>query len=135
MGSQVGFWNGIPSGIPGGIGRIPGGILLSNVSFESLRLENLDNPCKIFVRILPRIPGKIPSGIPDGIPGGILERDPKWVPSWDREDPRWEFNSPNIFYICLVHKGIPSGNIIPAGIPNGIPKTSPCQNFQGGITG
>ena len=27
MGSQVGFWNGIPSGIPGGIGRIPGGIL------------------------------------------------------------------------------------------------------------
>ena len=27
MGSQVGFWNRIPSGIPGGIGRIPGGIL------------------------------------------------------------------------------------------------------------
>ena len=27
MGSQVGFWNWILSGIPGGIGRIPGGIL------------------------------------------------------------------------------------------------------------
>ena len=27
MGSGVKFWNGIPSGIPGGIGRIPGGIL------------------------------------------------------------------------------------------------------------
>ena len=76
-------------------------------------------------------PGGIPSGIPDGIPGGILERDPKWDPRWDREDPRWDFNSPNIFYICLVHSGIPSGIRIPAGIP----KTSPCQNFQGGIPG
>ena len=27
MGSQVGFWNGILSAIPGGIGRIPGGIV------------------------------------------------------------------------------------------------------------
>ena len=27
MGSQVGFWNGIPSGMPEGIGRILGGIL------------------------------------------------------------------------------------------------------------
>ena len=72
MGSQVGFWNGIPSGIPSGIGRIPGGILLSTVSFESLRLGNLDNPCKIFVAIQPGIPGGIPSGIPDGVPGGIL---------------------------------------------------------------
>ena len=27
VGSQVGFWNEIPFGIPGGIGRIPGGIL------------------------------------------------------------------------------------------------------------
>ena len=74
-------------------------------------------------------PGGIPSGIPDGIPGGMLERDRKWDPRWDREDPRWDFNSPNIFYICLVHSRIPSGIRIPAGIP----KTSPCQNFQGGI--
>ena len=65
------FWNGIPNGIPGGIGRIPGGILLSTVSFESLRLGNLDNPGKIFVGIPPGIPGGIPSGIPDGIPGGF----------------------------------------------------------------
>ena len=27
VGSQIGFWNGSPCGIPGGIGRIPGGIL------------------------------------------------------------------------------------------------------------
>ena len=81
MESQVGFWNGIPSGIV----RIPGGILLSIVSFESLRLENLDNPCKIFVGIPPGIPGGIPSGIPDGIPGGILERDPKLDPKWDQK--------------------------------------------------
>ena len=101
MGSQVGFWKGIPSRILGGIGRMPGGILLSTVSFESLRLGNLDNPCKIFVGIPPRIPG--------GIPGGILEREPMWDPRWDREDPRWDFNSPNIFYICLVHIGIPLG--------------------------
>ena len=90
MGSQVGFWNGIPSGIPGRIGRIPGGILLFTVSFESIRLGNQDNPCKIFVGIPPKILGGILSGIPDGIPGGILERDPKW-------DPRWDFNSLNIF--------------------------------------
>ena len=90
MGSQVGFWNGIPSGIPGNVGRIPGEILLSTVSFESLRLGNLDNSCKIFVGILQEIPGGIPSGIPDGIPGGILERDPRL----DRDDPRWDF----IFY-------------------------------------
>ena len=113
--------------------------LLSTVSFESLRLGNLDNPCKIFVGIqtgIPRgMPGGIPSGIPDGIPGGILERDPKWDPRWDREDPRWDFNSPNIFYICLVLSGIPSRIRIPAGIPSGIPKISPCQNFQGGIPG
>ena len=32
------------------------------------------------------------------------------------------FNSPNIFYICLVHSKIPSGIRIPAGIPSGIPK-------------
>ena len=73
----MGFWYGIPSRILGGIGRIPGGILLSTVSFESLRLGNLDNPCKIFVGIPPGIPGGIPSGIPDGILGGILVRDPK----------------------------------------------------------
>ena len=73
MGSQVRFWNGGPFGIPGGI-------LLSTVSFESLRLGNLDNPCKIFVGILQGIPGGIPSGIPNGILGGILERDPKWDP-------------------------------------------------------
>ena len=102
LGSQVEFWNGIPSDFPGGIGRIPGGILLSTVSFESLRLGNLDNPCKILVGIPPGIPGGIPSGIADGIPGGILERDSKWDPRWDREDRRWDFNSPNIFYICLV---------------------------------
>ena len=78
MRSQVGFRNGIPSGIPGGIGRIGGGILLSTVAFESLRLGNLDNTCKIFVGIPPGIPGGIPSGIPDGILGGILERDRKW---------------------------------------------------------
>ena len=124
MGSQVGFWNGIPFGIPGSIGRIPGGILLSTVSFESLRLGNLDNPCKIFVGIPQGIPGGIPSGIPNGILGGILERDPEW-----------DFNSPNIFYICLVLIGIPSGMTIPAFIPSGIPKTSTCQNFQGGIPG
>ena len=88
MGSQVGFWNGIPSGIPGGIGRIPGGILLSTVSFKSLGLGNLDNPCKIFVWMPPGIRIGIPSGIPDGIPGGILERDPMWDPRWDKEDPR-----------------------------------------------
>ena len=64
----------------------------------------------------------IPSGIPDGIPGGILERDPKWDPRRDREDPRWDLNSPNIFYICLVHSGIPSVIRIPAGIPSGIQK-------------
>ena len=119
----MGFWYGIPSRILGGIGRIPGGNLLSTVSFESLRLGNLDNPCKIFV------------GIPDGIPGGILEGEPMWDPRWDREDPRWDFNSPNIFYICLVHIRIPSGLRIPAGIPSGIPKTSLFQNFQGGIPG
>ena len=90
MGSQVVFWNGIPIGIPGGIGIIPGGILLSTVSFESLRLGNLDNPCKIFVGIPPGIPGGIPSGILDGIPGEISERDPKW-------DHRWDVNFPNIF--------------------------------------
>ena len=84
MVSQVGFWNGIPSGIPGGIGRITGGILLSTVSFEFLRLGNLDNACKIFVGIPPGIPGGIPSGIPDGIPGGIFEQDPKWDPRWYR---------------------------------------------------
>ena len=77
MGSQVGFWNGIPSGIPAGIGRIPSGVLFSTVSFESLRLGNLDNPCKIFVGIPPKIPGGILSGIPDEISGGILERDAK----------------------------------------------------------
>ena len=131
MGSQVGFWNGIPSGIPAGIGRIPGGILLSTVSFESLRLGNLDNPCKIFVGI----PQGIPGGIPSGIPGGILEQDPMWDPRWDREDPRWDFNSPNIFYICLVYIGIPNGIRIPAGILIVIPKTSLCQIFQGGISG
>ena len=135
IGSQVGFWNGIPSGIPGWIGRIPGGILLFTVSFETLRLGNLDNPCKIFVGIPQGIPGGIPSAIPNEIPGGILERDPKWDPRWDTEDPRWDFNSPNIFYICLVHIGIPSGIRIPAGILIGIPKTSPCQNFQRGIPG
>ena len=80
MESQVGFWNGIPSGILGGIGRIPGGILLSTVSLESLRLGNLDNPCKIFVGIPSGIPGGIPSGIPDGILGGIFEREPMWDP-------------------------------------------------------
>ena len=96
MGSQVGFWNGIPSGI--GIGGIPSGIL-------------------------------------DGIPGGIVERDPKWNFSWDRQDPRWDFNSSNIFYICFVYIGIPSGIRIAAGIPSGIPKTSPCNNFQGGTPG
>ena len=73
MGSQVGFSNGIPSGIPGCIGRIPSGILLSTVSFESLRLGNLDNPCKIFVGIPPKILGGILSGIPDGLPGGIFK--------------------------------------------------------------
>ena len=88
MGSQVGIWNGIPSGIPGGIGRIPGGILLFTVSFESLRLGNLDNLCKIYFGIPAGIPGGIPSGIPDGIPGGILERNPKWDPWCYREDPR-----------------------------------------------
>ena len=128
MESQVGFWNGIPSGILGGIERIPGGILLSTVSFGSLRLGNLDNLCKIFVGIPPGIPGGIPSGIPDGISGGILEREPMWVP-------RWDFNSPNIFYICLVDIGILSGVRIPAGIPSGTLKTSPCQNFKGGIPG
>ena len=71
----------------------------------------------------------IPSGIPDGIPGGILERDPKWDPRRDREDPRWDLNSPNIFYICLVHSGIPSGIRIPAGIPSGIQK----QALPGGF--
>ena len=80
MGSQVGFWKGIPSGILGGLSRIPGGILLSTVSFESLWLGNLDNPCKIFVGIPQGIPGGIPSGIPDKILSGILERDPKWDP-------------------------------------------------------
>ena len=101
---------------------MPGGILLSTVSFESLRLGNLDNPCKIFVGIPPGMPGGIPSGIPDGIPSGILERDPNWDPRCDREDPRWDFNSPNIFYICSVHIGIPSGIRIPAWIPSEIPK-------------
>ena len=135
MGSQVGIWNRIPSGILGGIGRIPGGILLFTVSFESLRLGNLDNPCKTFVGIPQGIPGGIPSEIPNGILGGILERDPMWDPRWDREDPRWDFNSPNIFYICLVYIGIPNGISIPAGILIVIPKTSLCQNFQGGISG
>ena len=135
MGVHVRFWNGILSGIPAWIGRIPGGILLSTVSFESLRLGNLDNPCKIFVGIPLGTPGGFPRGIPDWIPGGILERDPKWDPSWDREDPRWDFNSLNIFYICLVHIGIPSGIRILAKIPSGIPKTSPCRNFQGGLPG
>ena len=88
MGSQVGFWNGIPSGFLGGIGRIPGGILLCIVSFQSLQLGNLDNPCKIFVGIPAGIPGGIPSGIPDGIAGWILEREPRWDPRWNREDPR-----------------------------------------------
>ena len=91
MGSQVEFCNRIPSRIPGCIGRIPGRILLSTVSFESLRLGNLDNPCKIFVGIPPGIPAGIPSGIPDGNPGGILERDPKWDPRWYMEDSRWDF--------------------------------------------
>ena len=50
-----------------------------------------------------------------GSPGGMLERDPKW-------DPRWDFNAPNICYICLVHSGIPNGIRIPAGIPSGMPK-------------
>ena len=59
-------------------------ILFSTVSFESLRLGNLDKPCEIFVRIPPGIAGGIPSGIPDGIPVGILEEDPKWDPRWDR---------------------------------------------------
>ena len=45
-----------------------------------------------------------------------------WNPRWDREDPRWDFNSPNIFYICLVHIKIPSGIRIPALIPSWIPK-------------
>ena len=71
-------------------------------------------------------PGGIRSGIPDEIPGGILERDHKWDPRSDRDDPRWDFNSPNIFYICLVHIVIPSGIRIPAGISSGILKTSPC---------
>ena len=79
--------------------------------------------------------GGIPSGIPYRIPGGNVERDPKWDPRWDREDPRWDFNSANIFYICLVLIGIPSGIRIPVGIPSEIPKTSHCQNFQGGIPG
>ena len=115
--------------------RIPGGILLSTLSFESLRLGNLDNLCKIFVGIIPGIPGGMPSGIPDGLPGGSLERDPKWDPRLDRKHPRWEFNSPNIFYICLVHIRIPIGIRILVGIPSGILKKSPCQNFQGGIPG
>ena len=102
---------------------------------KSLRLGNLDNPCKMFVGIPPGIPGGIPSGILDGIPGGILERDPMCDPRWDREDPRWDFNSSNIFYICLVYIGIPNGIKISAGIPSGIPKKSPSQNFQGGIPG
>ena len=101
---------------------MPGGILLSTVSFESLRLRNLDNPCKIFVGIPPGMPGGILSGIPDGIPSGILERDPNWDSRCDREDPRWDFNSPSIFYICSVHIGIPSGIRIPAWIPSEIPK-------------
>ena len=87
----MGFWNEIPSGIPGVIGRIPGKILLSTVSFESLRLGNPDNPCKIFLGIQPRIPGGIPSGFPNGILGGILKRDPKWDPRWDREETKWDF--------------------------------------------
>ena len=33
MGSQVGLWNGIPSGISGGIGRIAGGILTLQTFF------------------------------------------------------------------------------------------------------
>ena len=99
MGSQVRFLNGIPRGIPGGIGRIPGGILVSPVSFESLRLGNLDNPCKIFVVIPPGIPGGIPSAIPVGILGGIFKRVPKWDrnrwdPEWDpRWDSRWDFGT------------------------------------------
>ena len=131
----MGFWNGIPTGIAGGIGKITFGILLSTVSFKSLGLGNLDNPCKIFVGIPPGIPGGIPSGIPDGLPGRILEQDLKWDPRWDKEDPRWDFNSPNIFYLCLVHVGIRSGIREPAGITSGIPKTSPCHHFQGGIPG
>ena len=81
------------------------------------------------------MPGGIPSRIPGGIPRGILERDPKWDRRWDREDPRWDLNFPNIFYICLVHSGIPSGIRILAGIWSGILGTSPCQNFRGRIPG
>ena len=99
---QVGFWNGIPIGIPGGIARIRGGILLSTVSFESLRLGNLDNPCEIFAGIPPGIPGGIPSGIPDGFLGGILEGDRKWDLRWDREDPKWDFT---FYRIILNHYG------------------------------
>ena len=128
MRSQVGFWNGMPSRISGGIRRTLSGILLSTVSFESLGLGNLDNPCKIFVGIPLGVLDRILSGIPDGIPGGILELDPKW-------DPRLDVKSPNIFYICLVQIRIPSGITIPTGILSGIPKTSPCQNFPGGIPG
>ena len=68
------------------------------------------------------IPPEIPGWIPSRIPGGILEQDPKW-------DHRWDFNSANIFYICMVHSGIPSGIKIPAAIPSGIPKNKPLPEF------
>ena len=64
-----------------------------------------------------------------------MERELMWDPRWDREESRWDVNSPNIFYICLVHVGIPIEIRIPAGIPSGIPTTSACQNFHGGIPG
>ena len=64
-----------------------------------------------------------------------MERDPMCNPRWDRKDPRWDVNSQNIFYICLIQIEIPSEIRIPAGIPSGIPKTRAFQNFQGGIPG
>ena len=64
-----------------------------------------------------------------------MEREHMWDPRWDREESWWDVNSPNIFYICFVHIGILSNIRIPAGILSGIPKTSACQNFQGGILG
>ena len=126
MGSQEGFWNGIPRGIPCGIGRIPGGILiLQTFSIYVWLTAGSQVGSQVGSRVESQMGSQVGfcNGIPSGIPGGI------------RRIPGGLFYSPNIFYICLVHRGIPSGIRIPAGIPSGIPKTSSCQNLQGGIPG
>ena len=74
MGSQEGFWNGIPSRIPCGIGRIPGGILtLQTFSIYVWFTAGSQDGSQVRSREGCQMGSQVGfwNGIPSGIPGGI----------------------------------------------------------------